>query len=99
MLKNEFLEMMRQDLKTKNDEQLNSLLSCFEEILKEYPQQTEIDSTKNIEDCYKEMFEYAQKNRKGNSYCFVGENLKTFILKYLNLKRIESSIIRLEDFI
>lgn len=99
MLKDEFLKKMKQDLSTKNDETLISLLQCFEEVLKEYPSQTDIDSIKTVEECYKKMEKYAEDNVKGNVYCFTPENTKTFIIDYLGLKFQTKSFIKLEDFI
>ena len=99
MLKDEFLKTMKQDLTTKNDETLNQLLLCFEEVLKEYPAQTEIDSTKTVEDCYKKMEEYARTNAKNNAYCFTPDKAKSFIVDYLGLKSQTKTFVKLEDFI
>lgn len=99
MLKDEFLKTMKQDLVTKNDEILNQLLICFEEVLKEYPTQTEIDSTKTVEECYKNMKKYAREKASNNSYCFNPKQTKLFIIDYLNLKPQTRSFIKLEDFI
>ena len=101
MLKKEFIEMMHQDLETSNDENAKQVLECFEEILKEYPSSTEIDSSKTCEDCYKKMHAEAQKRAKNGSYCFIGESLKTFIIEYLGLEKSspkERNKIKLEDF-
>lgn len=99
MLKDEFLKTIKQDLTTKNDETLNQLLICFEEILKEYPAQTEIESAKTVEDCYKNMEKYAKEHSKNNSYCFTPTQTKDFIINYLGLKSQTKSFIKLEDFI
>lgn len=99
MLKDEFLKTMKQDLTIKNDETLNQLLQCFEEVLKEYPSQTDIDSTKTVEECYNKMEEYARENAKNNAYCFTPEKAKSFIVNYLGLKSQAKSFIKLEDFI
>lgn len=96
MLKDEFLKMMKEDLETKNSESLNQLYQCFDEILKDYSSQTEIDSTKTIEECYKNMEKYARENAKNGAYCFTPEKTKDFIINYLNLK--PKGFIKLEDF-
>lgn len=101
MLKNEFIEMMHQDLETSDNEEVKQVLLCLEEILKEYPVTTEIDSSKNCEDCYKQMKVEAQKRAKNGSYCFAGESLKAFVIEYLGLAKVpgkETSKIKLEDF-
>lgn len=99
MLKDEFLKTMKQDLTTKNNETLNELLQCFEEVLKEYPTQTDIDSIKTVEECYKKMEEYARENAKNNTYCFTPNKTKSFVIDYLGLKTQIKSFVKLEDFI
>lgn len=100
MLKNEFLKMQKQDLVTKNDETLNSLLMCFEEVLKDCPVEIEIDASKTVEECYEKMKEYASKHRSGNSFCFTPEHTKHFVETYLGVehKQVGNKIIKLEDF-
>ena len=102
MLKNEFLEMMHQDLETNNNENAKQVLMCFEEILKEYPASTDIDSSKNCDDCYQKMKEEAKKRAQDGSYCFLGDSLKTFIIEYLGLENVQNkqpNKVRLEDFL
>ena len=101
MLKSEFLEMMHQDIETNNNENAKQILMCFEEILKEYPSSTEIDSSKNCEDCYKKMKIEAQKRATDGSYCFIGDSLRIFIVDYPDLEKPSSSNvnkIKFEDF-
>ena len=99
MLKNEFLEMMHQDIETSNNENVKQVLMCFQDILKEYPSSVDIDSSKNCEDCYKQMKAEAQKRAQNGSYCFAGDSLKEFIVNYLGLEKINNSKkIKLEDF-
>ena len=102
MLKNEFLEMMQQDLATSNNELAKQVLMCFEDVLKDYPATTEIDSSKSCEDCYKKMHDEAKKNAKDGCYCFTPKMTKEFIVKYLGLETqpaTNSVIVKLEDFI
>lgn len=101
MLKNEFLEMMHQDLETSNNQEAKQVLLCFEEILKEYPNSVEIDSSKNCDDCYKKMKIEAQKRATNGSYCFLGDSLKEFIIEYLGLESLKdksANKIKFEDF-
>lgn len=101
MLKNEFLDMMHQDLETSDNVNAKQVLMCFEEILKDYPASTDIDSSKTCEDCYQQMKEEANKRATAGSYCFLGDALKTFIIEYLGLDKIQdrqTNKVRLEDF-
>lgn len=101
MLKNDFLEMMHQDLETSNNENAKQVLRCFEEVLKDYPSTVEIDSSKSCEDCYKQMEIAAKEKAVNGSYCFAGDSLRTFIIKYLDLPVLAKDAIkkvRLEDF-
>lgn len=101
MLKNEFLDMMHQDLETIDNVNAKHVLLCFEEILKDYPSTTDIDSSKTCEDCYQQMKEEARERATDGSYCFFGDSLKSFIIEYLGLEKIQNnqtSKVRLEDF-
>ncbi len=99
MLKREFLLMQKQDLVTKKDETLNELLLCFEEALKDYPDNTDIDSTLTVEDCYKKMEKFARDNQRSGKYVFTSKHTKEFIVSYLKLDKKSSSFVNLEDFI
>lgn len=101
MLKQDFLIMMEQDLETKNDPQLNAVLDCFKEILKNYPESTDINPNKTVEGCFKEMREFAKKNQKNGCYYFTPKESEEFIKKYLELKNESAGIsgrINLADF-
>lgn len=99
MLKPEFLEMQRQDLVTSNDENAKQMLLCFEEVLKDYPESLEIDSSKTCKDCYNKMYEEAKKKAVKGSYCFTNEATKQFILDYLGIAKTENkTFVKLEDF-
>lgn len=99
MLKTEFLEMQRQDLVTSTDENAKQMLLCFEEILKDYPANTEIDASKTCKDCYSKMYNEAHKRAVKGSYCFIGEPAKQFIIDYLGLKKSgKTTFVKLEDF-
>lgn len=101
MLKKEFLIMQKQDLATSTNRNLKVMLSAFEEILKDYPESTEIDSKKTCEECYKLMEKEARENAVDGGYCFGYEESKTFILNYLGLEEVKdtSTYVTLEDFI
>ncbi len=100
MLRDEFLEMQRQDLITKNDETLNALLECFNEVLKNLPRDVEIDSAKTVEQCYEQMYDYASKHRVGKSFCFTPRETKHFVESYLGVehKSVGDLFVKLEDF-
>ncbi|MBQ8845068.1 MAG: hypothetical protein IJ008_03520 [Clostridia bacterium] len=99
MLKDEFLDMMKQDLVTKNDKNLYQVLEIFENILKDYPSTLNIDSSKSIEECYKNMEKYAKSHAKNGCYCFSGVESTNFIINYFGLKKQENIFLKLEDFI
>ena len=98
MLKEEFLKMQRKDLVTKNEKILDALLECFEDILKNYSADVEIDPSKTVEECYKQMEDFARKNAKNCRYCFTPQDTKMFVEKYLNLEQKSSMFVKLEDF-
>ena len=99
MLKSEFLKMMRQDAIT-GDQQIKTMLSCFEEVLKEYPDTVEIDGKKNLKECFNKMRDYARENQVDGSYFFSPQQTYDFIKNYLELKERPSGIgaIKFEDF-
>ena len=103
MLKEEFIEMQRQDLETLNNDVLNSLCDLFEEILKDYPNFLDIDSTKSVSGCFSEMRKFAQSKAKNGEYCFGHKQSIDFVIKYLNLERKQESVdndfVDLNDFI
>lgn len=99
MLKNEFIEMQRQDLVTSNDENLQAMFECFVEVLSKYPGDTEIDPSKTVTDCYNQMEEEARRLAKNNKYCFTPTKAMEFVEKYLNLQSQEKELFKLEDFI
>ena len=104
MLKEEFIEMQRQDIETLNNDVLNSLCDLFEEILEDYPNNTEIESTKSVSGCYSEMRKFAQSKAKNGEYCFGNKQSIDFVIKYLNLERKQEKIdsndfVDLSDFI
>lgn len=102
MRKDDFLNMMKQDLVTKNDKCLNDLLLCFEEVLKPFSSDLEISSEKTIEDCYKKMKDFARKNNVRGVYSFSPNEIRKFILNYFGIKEMEKSsyeFVKLEDFI
>lgn len=100
MLKEDFLEMQREDLVTKKDETLNALLECFKEVLKDFPVGTDIESNKTVEECYKQMYDYASKHKVGQSFCFTPKETKHFVETYLGVehKKVGFDFVKLEDF-
>lgn len=106
MLRDDFLLMQRLNLETKNDEDLNVLYDCFEEVLKKVPKTTEIDSKKSVESCYEEMKDYAYKHQKNGSFFFSSVKAIEFIENYLEVSNIikqdsskTSEYIDLTDFL
>lgn len=99
MLKNEFLIMQRQDLVTESKPEYQAILLAFEEILKNYPSSTEIDSTKTIIECYKKMEHYAKEHAQNGIYVFLPEDAKKFFIEYLNLGKPSNDFVNLEDFL
>lgn len=99
MLKNEFIKMMQDDLQTSDKAEYKELLCAVEEVLKDYPSSTEIDNEKTIEGCYKAMYDFASKNRKGSSYLFGAAQTKDFIINYFGLKETSPASVDLFDFL
>lgn len=81
----EFIEMQKQDIETHKDKViLFEVVAAMEEALKSTPD-AEIEHTKTAEDCYKQMYEYAKKNKSNNAYVFTSTGTLQFIRKYLGL--------------
>lgn len=81
----EFIEMQKQDIETHKDKViLSEVVAAMAEVLKSTPD-AEIDHTKTAEDCYKQMYEYANKNMSDNAYVFTPTGTLQFIRKYLGL--------------
>lgn len=81
----DFIEMQKQDVETHKDKViLSEVVAAMAEVLKSTPD-TEIDHTKTAEDCYKQMYEYAKKNKSNNAYVFTSTGTLQFIRKYLGL--------------
>ena len=108
MLKDEFIKMQRQDLETSKDIVLKQLLEAVEEVIKDYPNYIDLDSSLTIENCYEKMKTKAKQKAVNNSYCFTPKETKEFIIEYLGLKDIKqedssnttkTNFVNLEDFI
>lgn len=108
MLKDEFIKMQKQDLETSEDIVLKQLLEAVEEVLKDYPDYIDIDSSLTIENCYEKMKTRAKQKAVNNIYCFTPKETKKFIIEYLGFKDIEqkdsinitkTNFVNLEDFI
>ena len=81
----DFIEMQKQDIETHKDKViLSEVVAAMAEVLKNTPD-TEIDHSKTAEDCYKQMYEYAKKNKSNNAYVFTQTGTLQFIRKYLGL--------------
>ncbi|MBQ9729139.1 MAG: hypothetical protein IJV85_06070 [Clostridia bacterium] len=81
----EFIEMQKQDIETHNDKViLSEVVAAMAEMLESTPD-AEIDHTKTAEDCYKQMYEHAKKNKSNNAYVFTPTGTLQFIRKYLGL--------------
>lgn len=81
----EFIEMQKQDIETHKDKViLSEVVAAMAEVLKSTPD-AEIDHTKTAEDCYKQMYSYAQKNKINNAYVFTPKGTLQFIRQYLGL--------------
>jgi len=101
MKKNEFIEMMRQDLETHpNKNQLIPVLECMKEILKRYPIDTEIDTQKAVEDCFNQIKEHARKKQQNGCYYFTPQESTDFIAAYLGVEKVKQDCrVDLEDFL
>ena len=87
----EFIEMQKQDIETHKDKViLSEVVAAMAEVLKSTPD-AEIDHTKTAEDCYKQMYEHAKKNKSNNAYVFTPTGTFYFICDYLGIHSIESS--------
>lgn len=81
----DFIEMQKQDIETHKDKViLSEVVAAMAEVLKSTPG-AEIDHTKTAEDCYKQMYEHAKKNKSNNAYVFTPTGTLQFIRKYLGL--------------
>ncbi len=81
----DFIEMQKQDIETHKDKViLSEVVAAMAEVLKSTPD-AEIDHTKTAEDCYKQMYEHAKKNKNNNAYVFTPTGTLQFIRKYLGL--------------
>lgn len=81
----DFIEMQKQDIETHKDKViLSEVVAAMAEVLKSTPD-AEIEQTKTAEDCYKQMYEYAKKNKSNNAYVFTPTGTLQFIRKYLGL--------------
>ena len=81
----DFIEMQKQDIETHKDKNiLSEVVAAMAEVLKSTPD-AEIDHAKTAEDCYKQMYEYAKKNKSNNAYVFTPTGTLQFIRKYLGL--------------
>ena len=100
MLRDEFIQMQRQDLVTSNNEILKELLMAIEEVLRDYPATTEFDNDLTVSKCYEKMKKFAKSKAANGCYCVGTVETKKIIKDYFGLKEIEKqNFINLEDFI
>lgn len=100
MLKNEWLERENNVVSQSNKKAFESLYSHINGFLDSVSNSVEIDDSKSVEDCYKNMEKYAEEHQEDGCYCFTDEEEKEFVLKYLNLKiEDKTEIINLSDFL
>lgn len=91
MIVSEFIEMMEEDIKTHNDaEQLSEVLEVMKAVLADMPD-ADVDGSKTVEDCYKYMYDYASKNRKGNSYYMGPKKSREVVAAYLGVTVSQSA--------
>ena len=97
MKKNEYLQMMRQDLEThSNKELLSDVLEWIEFSLQFFPDSTEIDSKKTVEGAYKKIELFARGNRK---QVITPAAATKIIIDYLEVKQPATQQINLGDFL
>ena len=108
MKKAEWLRMMEQDSVTVNENKkppIEAVLSVVKEILKDYPENTEIDQKISVEKIFDNMKKEARKNCAANNfYYFTPTHAKDFIKKELELDSIKVAvkkpeIVNLDDFL
>lgn len=100
-----FIEMMKQDIATSESKDvLSEVVAAMEHVVGLHPN-CEIDSTKTADGCYKQIYDYASKNKKGN-VCVVGhEKTIEIVTEYLGLTPVADEPkkpigrISLEDFL
>jgi hypothetical protein len=81
----DFLENQKQDIETHQYKIiLSEVISVMSEVLKNTPD-VEMEPTKTAEDCYKQMYEYAKKNKSDNAYVFTPTGTFRFVREYLGL--------------
>lgn len=105
MLKNEFIENQRQEI-VKDDPKpedviLNELFKIIEDCLSVAPNDFEIKD-KSVEDCYKKMKVYAEKNQISGCFCFSEKQTKQFVNDYFEIpdvKNTKTNFVNLSDFI
>lgn len=101
MLKNDFIKMLNEDMVTNTNQNLKELNQIIIEVLSNYPNDLDIDSSKNVSNCYKSMFEIAKKKAFNNRYAMGKEETIQVIKNYFELPEIEkkADFINFDDFI
>lgn len=100
MLRDEFIQMQRQDLLTSNNEVLKELLRAIEEVLIDYPATTEFDGKLTVENCYEKMKGFAKAKAVNGCYCVSPDEVKVIVKDYFGLTGVEKQdFVNLEDYI
>lgn len=102
MLRNEYLNMLSEDMVTNDDYKIAYLFECVKTFLNKYPSSTQIDSSKSLDKLYEFMEDYAKEHASDGLYCVCGTELDTLLKTYFNLNDFsisQNELINLEDFI
>lgn len=101
MLKNDFIEMLKQDMVTNTNQNLKELSELVIEVINDYPSDLDIDSSKNVSDCYEEMFKVAQKKAINSRYAMGKEETIKIIKDYFKLPEMsnKANFVNFDDFI
>jgi len=103
MKKKEWIKMMEQDIATMDKNKKASceaVLNAAKDILKEYPENTEIKQDLTVEKIFDSMKEAARKKAVDGFYDFT-PHVREFIIKQLGLTEQQSKTagkVNLEDF-
>lgn len=101
MLKNDYSKMIMQDMVTCNDNQLLELNKIFQNLLENYPNTIEIDSSKTLNGCFDEMTKFAKSKALSGCYAMNEEEVIEIMKNYFNLQNQEAkkNFVNFDDFI
>ena len=98
-----FIKMMREDVETHKDKNvLLSVVACMEQVVGLHPN-CDIDSAKTADECYKKIYDYAQKHFNGSCAVVTPDKSIEIVTEYLGLKDAPAAPkgaarVKLEDF-